>query len=196
MALPVIANTARVTWNFATSGGITPRIVQHFRSTTGDEVELGELIWAAVDGGIFAPMHQNYEPESLTVLWLDGASAGVTVPNPDIGTPQLCEGTGDLLPSSAAVLSFYTGTRGPSGRGRSYIGPIVEGQADQGYLPTGTRTAMNTSWTTFMTALATGSPAVTLVVASYADEVARTVTSGFVREVLGTQRRRQDQLRH
>ena len=195
MPLPVISNTARVTWNFATSGGITPRIVQHFRTDTGDEEELGDLIWAAVDGGLFAPMHQNFEPESLTVLWLDGSSAGVDVLNPDVGTPQLCEGTGDLLPSSAAVLSLKTGTRGPSGRGRNYIGPIVEGVADQGYLSSGSRTALNSSWVTFMTALATGTPSVQFVVASYTDQVARAVTSGIFREVLGTQRRRQDQLR-
>ena len=195
MPLPEIASTARVTWNFQTSGGITPRIVQHFRTTTGDEVELGELIWDAAIGGIFEPMHQNYEPTSLTVLWLDGSSAGVDVPNPDPGTPQLCQGTGDLLPSSAAVLSLSTGTRGPQGRGRNYIGPIVESQADQGFLNETTRQQLTEDWTDFMTALATGSTPVTLVVASYTHEVARSVTSGVFRSVLGTQRRRQDQLR-
>lgn len=190
--LPTIPDVFRVTWNFATSGGVSPAIVHHFGAASGTDAEIGEAIWASTVDGVFYPMHQNYEPPSLTVLRLDGLSAGVVVANPNLSDSNLCQATGDLLPAVSAVMSFATGIRGPRGRGRSYIGPITEQNSDQGYLAESAGTALVDAWNDWLGALGAGSPSIELGVASYVHETWRPVSSLRVRGKLGTQRRRQD----
>lgn len=190
--LPVIDDVFRVTWNFATSGGVTPAIVHHFGAASGTETEIGEAIWDSTVDGIFFPMHQNYEPPSITVLRLDGISAGVVVPNPNLSDSNLCQASGDLLPAVTAVMSYSTGIRGPQGRGRSYIGPITEGNADQGFLSTAAGSALVSAWNDWLGALGAGTPSIQLGVASYVHETWRPIAALAVRAKLGTQRRRQD----
>lgn len=193
--LPVIDDVTRVTWNFESYQGVTPRVVQHFRTTTANMVDLGEAIWAAAADGIFGPMHESFEPLSISLLPLDGVQATTVVENPFPSDSNLCTASGEILPAVAALMSWRTLVRGPKARGRSYIGPICEQTCSDGVLDDPWRSNLTAAWTSTLSALAGGTPAVAFVVASYVHEESYLVTSGTAERPLATQRRRQDQLR-
>jgi hypothetical protein len=195
MPLPVIDNCFRVTWNFQQYLGVRPAIVQHFLTATADVVDLGEAIWGNTVDGIFGPMHTSFEPQSITIIPLDGTSASTEVARPAGVDTELCNGSGEILPAVAALFSLRTNTRGPQGRGRSYIGPICESTCSDGVLDGGWIVDTQNAWNTWLGLLASSDPSIGICVASYAHDVAHLATSGLCRRVLATQRRRQDQLR-
>lgn len=193
MPLPVIANTYRVTWNFLPSRGVTPRIVQHFLCP-GDNVDyVGAAIVGACVDNMFNPMPQSFEPPTIDILPLDGVTPTRQF---DLDPLQnLCQGAEEMSPASAAIISLRTDQRGPQGRGRSYVGPVAEASMENGQLEVADRVAMEDAWADFLSALAALDPEVLLVVASYAHEEAYPVQTLNHEIVLGTQRRRQSQLR-
>jgi len=193
--LPTIAGCFRVTWNFAQYLGITPRIVQHYLAADSTAEELGQAIWEEMVNGFWEPMHASFEPQSLDVIKLDGTSASVNVPRAGFFTGTTCEGSGQIVPQAAAVMSLKTNVRGPRGRGRSYVGPVVESMISDGVIDDTPLDDMYGAWQTTLGALALRDPVIALAVASYVHEEAHPVTSVVPRKLLGTQRRRQDQLR-
>jgi len=195
MALPVIENCTRVTWNFATYLGVTPRVVQHFLTATSDMQELGDNIWSNVADGIFGPMHQNFEPTSIALLPLDGTSATTIVDNPAPSDSNLCNADGQMLPAVAALMSWRTLVRGPKARGRSYIGPICEQTTSDGVLDDPWRSDLQSAWNDTLLALGGVTPSIALCVASYVHEEAYLVQSASAERPVATQRRRQQQLR-
>lgn len=195
MALPVIPNCYRVTWNFASYAGVTPRIVQHYLWASGDAEEFGETFWDTMNGGLWSPMHSNFEPQSLDIIKLDGVSATVNVPRAGFFLGDTCEGSGEISPASAAILKIGTNIRGPRGRGRSFVGPLCESTMSDGVLDDTWLDGMYGAWQTFLPNLSLLDPVIVLAVASYKHEEAQPVQSLSVEKVLGTQRRRQQQLR-
>lgn len=195
MALPVIDDVFRVTWNFQSYDGITPRIVQHYRTSTANGQDVGLALWDAVVDNLFLPMHESFEPTSLSLIRLDGTSATVVVPRPVDVTANLCAGDGQIIPASAAVMSWRSLVRGPKGRGRSYIGPVTEGANENGMLVGDSLTELPAAWGSFYVALGEQDPSIGPVVASYVHEEAYLIQGASLSEVLGTQRRRQNQLR-
>ena len=193
MPLPVIADTFRVTFNWSQSDGVQPVNVIHIGSPTGDEAGVGAAVVGALQDHQFEGLTGNVSLETITVLALDGVTAGLDV---DAGGYNSGSGAGDFVPASAMVVSFQTGFRGPQGRGRIYIGPLVESVQLDGHLTTGVAAEVLTGWQNFQTALQASSPACTQVVASYAHATAHSILNYRVDNVLGTQRRRQAQLRH
>ncbi len=193
--LPVIENCFRVTWNFASYAGVTPRIVQHFRTTTADGEQLGSLIWAAIRDGMFLPMHAEYEPQSLSIIRLDGTSATIIANRPSGDGIEMCQGGGEVSPASACVMSWRSLIRGPKGRGRSYIGPLCEPNMANGHLVGDALTDMPAAWEDFLVTLGASDPSVGFVIASYKHAEAYLVQNGSLGEILATQRRRQNQLR-
>lgn len=193
--LPVIENTVRVTWNFATYAGVTPRIVQHFRTATSNMPDLGATIWDAAEDNIFSPMHSSFEPQSISLLPLDGVQATTVVANPYPSDSHLCNSSGQIIPAAAALMSWRTLVRGPKARGRSYIGPVCEQAVEDGNLIEPWRSDMEDAWAAMFTTLAGADPAVAFVVASYVHEESYIVASGLAESPLATQRRRQGQLR-
>lgn len=195
MALPVIPNVFRVTWNFASYQGVTPRCVQHFLTATADGADLGVAIWEACEDSMFFFMHQNFEPQSLSIIRLDGTSATVEVPRSSHSDAEMCATTGEIIPAAAAVISWRSLVRGPKGRGRTYVGPVSESAIQNGKLIGDGITLLPLAWTTFMDNLTANTPNIELTIASYRHEESYLVSSFSMSNTLATQRRRQDQLR-
>jgi len=192
MTLPVIADTYRITLNWSTQAGVAPRNVFHVRSSGNTAAAIGALMESEFESTMFAGMASQFALLSLDVLPLDGSSATLVH-----GMTRSITGdsSGDFVPSTAAVCSFRTAQRGPRGRGRMYIGPCTEGVQTDGILSGTVASSGAAAWAEFMTDLAAASPAAALVVASYKHADAHDVTSLIYELILGTQRRRQSQLR-
>lgn len=191
--LPIIEDVFRVTWNFQPFAGITPRIVQNYLGVGLDVTEFGETFAAQEGEGIFGPMHENFEPFEVDILPLDGSTPTQTVIL--TSAHNKCQDPSDVSPASAAILSLKTDTRGPQGRGRSYIGPVGEDSMSDGQLESTTTGNLQAAWDDWITNLGTGDPSIILGVASYVHADFNGVTNWTVERTLGTQRRRQNQLR-
>lgn len=193
--LPVIADTVRVTWLFESYLGVTPRVVQHYRTASANMAELADSIRDNLVAGLFGPMHESFEPQGIALLPLDGVQATYVFSFPTPGTPALCNGTGQIMPAVSALMTWRTLLRGPANRGRSYIGPVVESAVSDGVLDEPWLSDLEDSWSTFLAGLSAEDPAVRLCVASYVNAESTIVASGRSVRTLATQRRRQDQLR-
>lgn len=191
MPLPVIADTFRCTLNWASTGGVLPHNVFHVQALTGNEADLFAVLEANFTTNMFAFMHDGINIESVDIIKLDGSSAQQSFNMTEFIDGQ---GTGDVLPAYAAVLSLHTTQRGPRGRGRMFIGPTTEALVDNGTIGGGGFVdATITAWDTFKDDLA--GAGVDLGVASYAHSDFHGVTTFSMSGVAGIQRRRQEQLR-
>lgn len=190
-ALPVIEDVYRVSLNWSQVSGCTPVNVMNFFAASTDPVSLGESLGGTFSSAMFGCMHSSFNLDSLAVLPLDGATATVVVPVSGVTGG----GSGDTVIPAAGLVSLRTAHRGPSGRGRVYLGPVSEGVSGGGALESSVVTSMQTAWNTFRTDLATADVPSTLVVASYVHAVANSLVSCTVETLMGTQRRRQQQLR-
>ena len=197
-ALPTITDTYRVTLNWSGFRGITPRNVFNVHQASGSETLVGNTVAAgfatmASYSHLFHCMLDGFVCGELSILALDGTTAGI---NYLLGTPLTGgAGAGDMSPSSAAVVSLKTGVRGARGRGRVFAGPVAESRMADGILDSTSRTLMAAAWSSFRTGMNGATVPAQLCVASYVHADQHQVTSSSVRTVLGTQRRRQDQLR-
>ena len=194
MALPVIENVFRCTLNWSTADGVTPRNVFHVRSTApATELEIADAINTSTTVEMWNLVGAGYHVDSVTVLALDGSSAG---DEKLLAAGNNGGGAGDPIPSACAVLTQRTAQRGPRGRGRLYLGPMAEGDAGSGLIPGTKLTACVEAWIEFNENLVNDAttPCV-MVVASYTHADAHNVTNFSMNPIQGTQRRRQNQLR-
>jgi len=192
---PIISDVWRVTVNYANVGGVRPVNVFHLRSPSGDREEIADAIRDACDGKVLMNgMSPDFAPSTFTLLPLDGASAS-SVHDIAPSTWGTSSADGDWSPATAAVVSLRTAVRGPRGRGRLYIGPIVEEGIANGSLLGDTPVDLADAWASFGADLASGDPAIALGVASYVHEDFNPLIGLSVSPIVGTQRRRQDQLR-
>lgn len=194
MALPVIAHVRRVAINWLPQNGVTPRNVFHVRSDIEDEAAIAGFLDDAFQAGtgsdhMFHAMFGAYVARSITVTPLNGTSPGTDYSVADINA----DGSGDQAPALAAVVSFKTAQKGPRGRGRMFVGPIGEGAQGGGGLETAEITTMLAGWQDFIDSLTGNS--IDFGVASYTHHDFNVVTSHRIDFLLGTMRRRQDQLR-
>jgi hypothetical protein len=194
--LPTITGVHRVTLNWRPLGGINFRNVLHVRGTSLTASQVGTQMDAALSvgqtNGMFEGLSTLLSCVQIDILPLDGTSPTFSK---TISTITGGGGSGEYTPAVAAVVSLKTGQRGSRGRGRFYGGPIPEAGQENGVLNATRVTDMTTGWNAFVAALIAGSPSLHLVVASYKHADAHDVTSIRVDSILGTQRRRQDQLR-
>jgi hypothetical protein len=195
MALPVIANVFRVTFNVQASEQLAMHNVLHFASSAvANEIELGTMIDAALDANyeqMFATMPTNYGVNNIDVLPLDGTSSTVNVALSNHGG----QADGESIPGSACIVKLGTGERGRSRRGRIFLGPVAESAQLNGFLVAGLRSEVENGWRAFQDDLIAGSSTVALQVTSYvAGGSTRLCTAITVPVVMGTQRRRQSRL--
>lgn len=190
--LPVIPDVFRATLNWDVEGGVAARNVLHFRSTSGTESELAAAFASNATHNMFACKANDNPANSISVIKLDGSSATQVV---SISPALNGNGSGGLMPSTAGVVSFRTGLRGSAGRGRIYIGPCTEDKAQAGILDITSQGLMQAAWEGFVADMATDSNHWILGVASYVHSGFHPVSSLIVDKLVGTQRRRQDQLR-
>lgn len=188
--LPTIPNTYRValSW-FHTDLKTAAANVMHFRKSGSNPAAL----WTALDSHVTSTMWNLTDSHGsiaeVTITPLDGSS--VSLPEPT-GSPAKWSGgtTGshNPVPNVAAIVKFVTGKRGRSYRGRIYLPWIEEAYIDGLTLDNSQRTAVQTAWATFLTAM-TGD-GFDLVVASYKLSTAETVLASGVENDIATQRRR------
>lgn len=193
--LPVIANVFRVSMPW--QGGIVhPVNVFHVKSATSSTAsDVGDAIDEALLGLTGDPwnsIHEDYTCPTLEIIELDGASATFAKNLDHI--PQGAA-TGPEVPNTCGVVSFHTDQRGSRGRGRMYVGPVGEDIINDGELQPSNAADMLTGWEELITNLPSSTPSLQLVIASYVHADSHQVTSVRVDNILGTQRRRQDQLR-
>lgn len=192
--LPEIGNCIRVTLNWNTVNGVTPRNVFHLITNSEDVTQIGSDLDDAFTGQSHNPffaINASYELLSYLFTVLDGDSAGIVVP----AQPGITgEASGQAIPQVAAVLSLRSNQRGPRGRGRLYLGPIGEDQQANGILNGSLASETAGAWAGVNTDLAASDSAASIGVASYTHADVHGVTHFSMRPQTGTQRRRLDQL--
>lgn len=195
--LPIITDVFRVTLNWKPFVGISAKNVVHLRVPSGS-VALAGAAWDSACGSLTAGanpwevLSTGMNSSSIDILPLDGS----TPTTPFVMSSVMAGGaSGDIIPAAAGIASLRTGTRGPQGRGRQYVGPVRENSQVDGLMVAGNQALMQAGWDQLLAALLAFSTPTELVVASYVHAVAHQVTSIKVEQPLATQRRRQDQLR-
>jgi hypothetical protein len=194
--LPTIPNCVRITLNWNTSLGVTPRNVFHIitASTSGEEIGAAlDEVFEAGAADAFQAMDDSYTLESYGILVLDGTSATQDVPS---DAALQGGGSGEMVPAAAAVISLRSNQRGPRGRGRQFVGPCSEAALTDGIIVSSYRDAMVGAWNALDDGLASTDIAGSLGIASYTHAEVHGVTSISCRPPAGTQRRRQNQLVH
>lgn len=199
--LPTISQVWRCSLKWNPWGGVRPVNVFHVRCAGGTDADISSAIDHAfqhlvsgVRAGalIFTAMTSDQVLHDFDLLKLDGSSATT---NHTLSANLFGATNGDTIPQACAVSSFHTAQRGARGRGRMYVGPIREATNAGGVLDSASVLNMANGWTGFMADLATATIPVQLVVASYAHADAHDVTTVRTDGIIGTQRRRVDQLR-
>lgn len=187
---PIIADVFRCTLNWESLNGVAPRNVFHVSAAAMSVTEVMAVLQANVYDAMFGCMVSEQLLGTITVLPLDGVTAGLEEPptDPTAGTSE-----GQVSPASAGLLKIKTLVRGPSARGRMYIGPVAESAMADGVLDPTIAGTMISSWYEAIGAWSTAG--LTFGVASYTHLVFHPMASMTIEPLLGTQRRRQDQIR-
>lgn len=191
--LPVIGNCVRIGLPWSTALPVKPYNVFHVITAQDDLEQLAADIGQAMDDAgsdMWRALAVDYTLPNIDVTPLDGTSA-----TQRLSTQQTITGasTGQVIPNTAMIVSFRTPQRGSRGRGRLYVGPVCESAVQNGQLES--PSAVFAAWSDFEDSLASSSSAASLGVASYTHAEVNGVTSIVIQDVLGTQRRRQNQLR-
>jgi len=198
MPLPVITDTFRITldWGPVTTGETVANVF-HVHANGASETDVADGLepiiegWAT-SGNPYAALSNGFQLSQFTVLALDGVSAGIVrVPSP---APH-GGASGEAIPQVAQIVSFYTTTRGPRGRGRQFIGPATESEVSGGAFTVIFSAAVETNWNAFNTALGAAATPMALCVASYAHATQSEVSDIVAKIGSGTQRRRMDRVR-
>jgi len=189
MALPTIAGIARVTLDWHTEAGGTFANVLHFHRAAGDEDDVFAALGSNLTNEMVAAMAPTCHLVNIDILLLDGASS--THHYPLDGTYK-GTGSGEPLYQVCAIVSLYTGLRGPRHRGRIFLPCVGESNTANGLLNTVDQTEMQGGWEDFVAAMSADSTL--LQVTSYEHADSEDVTAVAVQQVTGTQRRRMRQL--
>jgi len=198
MALPTIAHVFRCTLKWGANEGVQPVNVLNIFCNTSDVSDVG----AGIDAGIAAmadPSHlfhccsDDQECSTVGILPLDGTSATTDYTLATAITGG--SGAGQTIPQACALIKLQTALRGPQHRGRVYAGPISEASAVGGFLLESSLEVMQPAWDAFVNGMGDAAPSCVLGVASYVHSHFQSLTNVSVESVLGTQRRRQNQLR-
>lgn len=171
MALPVIADCFRLSARFTNGSGFEVANVWHVLAPGKGETEAWSIVGPLLDTTMWHALDSDMAMIDWTILALDGVSAGITTPSSGFNG----EASGDSIPGMACIVSFYTGLRGPSHRGRVFIGPIVEAQQSFGNVDSAVAAATAAAWEDFHNALVLEDMAV--CVASYTHASAEPITS-------------------
>ena len=195
MPLPVIPDVFRVSMPW-TGGVVSPVNVLHVATTApSNGSDVAQAFDDALAGLSQDPWHclaDVYLCPVIDVLELDGTSATVAHTMGNIPQGGV---TGEELPNCAGIVSLHTTERGSRGRGRQYVGPTTEPTVSFGSLDPAVAAFMFTGWTELIANLLGGALPLILGIASYVHANFHPVTSLRIDSIVGTQRRRLDQLR-
>ena len=194
MALPVITNIYRCFIDQG-GGGIEIGNVIHVEDTSGSAaaVDIAKAVgkaWGSSTGMAMA-INTGTSFKQVEVIKLDGISGTVADP---FSTAVNHAGirTGTAMPySCCACISLQTNERGRSHRGRVYLGPVcASDSSDDATWSTSGLANFTAAANGFLSALFSGSPSLTWVVASYKMSTALPVISVKTNKTIATQRMR------
>lgn len=187
----VIPNTYRVSIEMQAGGKTITNVFGVRGSTSGQQAAAaaaGLAAWKVANGPL-ANLSNLVQMVSVTAVDLSSAAGGITIlADATLGGVSTTPGLSTR--ASAALVTWNTGTRSKSARGRMYYGPLRETQidVDGATLVPAQVTALGTAFSTFRSSLATaGFP---LVVISQKLASTTDVTSQAVQATIATQRRR------
>jgi hypothetical protein len=147
--------------------------------------------FTAPAGNPFSVVMANFQIESWAITLLSSSSATQIVPCTETITGS---GGGNMIPQVAGVLSMRTSERGSRGRGRLFLGPVGEADADAGLMSAGIPAGTVTAWNAVAEELADDPLNISFGVASYVHSEIAGVQTFSMRRAFGTQRRRQNQV--
>lgn len=190
--LPTIANIYRVTWDWSMGFSLQAHNIIHFADTglSGSEADLFAALGDNLTGAMFQTMANQSSLVGIDILPLDGSSS--TTDHPLDGTLTGL-GSSEGIAQASTIVSLYTGLRGPRHRGRVFLPFVAEGSQNGGVLGTSDLAAQQAAWNAFLADM--DSSNWPIAQASYVHADAHPVTAVTVKRVVGTQRRRLDQLR-
>lgn len=196
--LPTIAHTYRVTLTSTSSTKPPVHNTFHILDFTDPDPSIiagyvqTALVNANVDN-LIQGLPTDYSVTQIAALPLDG----VTAAHVQATTGSVPAGlqSGDIIPEASVVITLYSAHRGPSGRGRVYIGPLTESVVTNGVPLASMVATMTTAWQNLRSNILAAATSPIVVVASYANSVAHEVTSIAGKPYQGTQRRRLTRLR-
>lgn len=206
MALPVVSNAYRCYLSFTAGSAAQKPFSTHidYLKTTGGDSMTALGVAIALDAALTSFIGEAYSAgtlndaftddtqlDAITVYDLGSSTAAGIVTS---GLPTWGEGGSDALPPEVAlVVSHRTGTRGRSGRGRSYFAGFTE-QTNVGGAPTSTLTdAIELAWALQLIHIdytATDGLDQVVITQSESPNLARLVTATQVDGHWDTQRRR------
>lgn len=190
--LPVIADTFRCVLNWVNTGGQYATSTWHWKNNFGGGTAAGlaTQLTNNITGDLLDCISTTATVPTCTVTPLDGSSAS----SEHVLTGWGGSGGGvDWVPQASVIVKFQTGLRGPDHRGRIFLPFVSESNITSGNLNSGTQTAMQSAWNTFVSNMS--ADLWDLQVTSYAHSDTEDVTTLLVESALATQKRRQDRLR-
>lgn len=190
--LPTINNIFRVTFDWNLGFSLQAHNIMHFADTaiSGSEASLFAALGANLTGAMFQTMSNQCGLNGIDILPLDGASSST---HHGLDGTLTGLGSADGIAQACAIVSLYTGLRGPRHRGRVFLPFVAEGSQNGGVLGTSDLAAQQAAWSAFLADM--DSSNWPIAQASYVHADAHPVTAVAVKRVVGTQRRRLDQLR-
>jgi hypothetical protein len=187
----IIPNVWQVTLKWDPFAGVKARNVLHFESASGTKAQLAAAMNTNLKSAMFGAQSLSMLVNRVGIMHLDG-----TDPEADFPVSQSGNHSGtDCIPQLCQIISLRTTQRGPRGRGRIFLGPVVEGAQASGVIDPTVVPVSQTAWETFKTDMATAAGNWNLVVASRKHLSFATVETLISETQAATQRRRMQQLR-
>lgn len=190
MPLPIVNNSylVRFVWNSTQAPrAATNDMCFHDDAGTHTGTDLYNAINTNVVQAMWSGVNVNAAIYTVITTKLDGSAA--SLPHAT-GAPTKWQGTtgGDMIPQGCGVVTFRTGFRGRSYRGRIYLPWLAESDQTDGTLLSANVVAAQSAWSTFMSNMKTaGFP---IHVLSRLHSTSTEIVSVQVQPFLKSQRRR------
>lgn len=185
----VIANTYRVAIRMAAGGKDITNVVGVRGSTSGQQAAAAAAVlsaWKTANGPL-SLLSSLVAMQDVTAVDLSSTTGGISIVT-DTTLGGVSTTNALATRAAAALVTFNSGTRSKSARGRLYFGPLMETNINADGASYAAVAACNTAFSNFRSVLATaGFP---LVVISTKNASTTDVTSSAVQSTIATQRRR------
>lgn len=186
-----ITDAFRVALNWAGPSGVTATNVIGVVNDSNDEIQTATDVLASLVPHMFEGMPGSFTLQTIVCTFLSNPNRTAEI---DGGGFNSESGSGQFSPASCYVVKHTTAFGGRSGRGRTYVGPLLEGAIENGMLGTGIAADANDAWETFRENLLALPSGTIFSVLSPTQLDSHPVINSVASSVLGTQRRRQGRL--
>jgi len=183
--LPTITGVFRITLEWTLPESAKAANVFHIFATTDDETEVSTAVQANLDPDQFYGSSSSAHLTGVDVIALDGTS---TTFHQTLDGSFTGLGGSDYIAQGATIVSFGTGLRGRSNRGRMFLPALAEDRQDGGIVAFGAVSTMQVAWDNWVDNMRAAF--MIPVVASYRHHTAPEITTVTIRDRCGTIRHR------